>query len=173
MYLVISTSLNTQSRSRLLARAASAAFSAVGAPSRLIDLQEFELPFCDAAECYSHPSVQELSGAIKDASAVLLCSPVYNYDLSSSAKNLIELTGSAWEKQIVGFLVSAGGRSSYMSVMSFANSLMLDFRSFIIPRFVYTTEDQIEGDTLQNPKIQERISDLVTETIRVATALRA
>ena len=29
--------------------------------------------------------------------------------------------------------------SSYMSVMAYANSLMLDFRCVIIPRFVYAT----------------------------------
>ncbi len=54
---------------------------------------------------------------------------------------MIELAGSAWEDKIVGFLCAAGGMSSYMSVMAYANSLMLDFRCVIIPRFVYATGD--------------------------------
>jgi FMN reductase len=37
--------------------------------------------------------------------------------------------------KVVGFLCAAGGKSSYMSVMRLANSLMLDFRCLIIPHF--------------------------------------
>ena len=72
---------------------------------------------------------------------MIVAAPVYNYDVSASAKNMIELTGNAWEDKMVGFLCAAGGMSSYMSVMAYANSLMLDFRCVIIPRFVYATGD--------------------------------
>ena len=93
-----------------------------------------------------HPSAKKLSTAVEEADGVIVAAPVYNYDVSASAKNMIELTGSAWEDKIVGFLCAAGGMSSYMSVMAYANSLMLDFRCVVIPRFVFATGDAFDDD---------------------------
>ena len=70
---------------------------------------------------------------------IVVATPIYNYDASAAAKNLVELTGRAWQNKVVGFLCAAGGDGSYMSIMALANSLMLDFRCVIVPRFVYAT----------------------------------
>src|SRR4029077_12039450 len=106
------------------------------------------------------------------ADAILVATPVYNYDVSAAAKNMVELTGSSWEDKIVGFLCSAGGMNSYMSVMAFANSLMLDFRCTILPRFVYATGDSFEGDELKDKKVVKRIEEAAAELIRFGEALR-
>jgi FMN reductase len=95
---------------------------------RWLDLREMDLPLCDADACYAHPAAKKLSAAIAAEDGLIVAAPVYNYDVSASAKNMIELTGSAWEDKVVGFLCADGGMSSYMSVMAYANSLMLDFR---------------------------------------------
>jgi FMN reductase len=137
-----------------------------------LDISELELPLCDADACYSKPGSQSVSKAIKAADGVLLATPVYNYDVSAAAKNLVELTGSAWEDKVVGFLCAAGGMSSYMSVMAFANSLMLDFRCVIIPRFVYATGRAFEGDDLKDKEVGERIDEVAAELIRFTKALR-
>jgi FMN reductase len=85
---------------------------------------------------------------------------------------MIELTGSSWEDKIVAFLCAAGGMSSYMSVMAYANSLMLDFRTVIIPRFVYATGDAFDGDQLVDQKIEKRVQQVADDLIRFTTALR-
>jgi NAD(P)H-dependent FMN reductase len=95
----------------------------------------------------------------------------YNYDFSSSAKKLIELTGKAWQRKVVGFLAAAGGQTSFMSVMGFANSLMLDFRTLVVPRFVFATEESFEGLEISDPSVIARIDDLVAETHHLASAL--
>jgi FMN reductase len=66
----------------------------------------------------------------------------------------------------VGFICSAGGQNSYMSVMSFASSLMLDFRTWIVPRFVYSVESDWQGDELKNAKIIERTTELLKALVR-------
>jgi len=137
-----------------------------------LDISELELPLCDADACYNKPGSRKVSKAIEAADGILLATPVYNYDVAAAAKNLVELTGSAWEEKIVGFLCAAGGMSSYMSVMAFANSLMLDFRSVIIPRFVYATGRAFEGDNLKDKEVGERIEELADELIRFTKALR-
>jgi FMN reductase len=137
-----------------------------------LDISELGLPLCDADTCYTQPAAQKLNASIEAADAILVATPVYNYDVSAAAKNMVELTGSSWEEKIVGFLCAAGGMSSYMSVMAFANSLMLDFRCVIIPRFVYATGDAFDGDKLKDKEVAERIKELAGEVVRYGQALR-
>jgi len=138
-----------------------------------LDLAEMDLPLCDADACYAHPSAKKLSLAIDEADGVIVAAPVYNYDVSASAKNMIELTGSAWEDKVVGFLCAAGGMSSYMSVMAYANSLMLDFRCVVIPRFVFATGDAFKDDIVTDAKVTRRIEEVAAELVRFTTALRS
>jgi FMN reductase len=58
-----------------------------------------------------------------------------------------------------------------MSVMGFANSLMLDYRCLILPKFVYATGRAFEGDDISDPIIEARIQELVETFVRVADAL--
>ena len=169
--LVVSASLNPNSRSYRLAEAAADALGRLGAEATLIDLRKWDLPLCDGDESYSHPGVEKISQLIRDAGAVLLAAPIYNYDVNAAAKNLVELTGEAWEEKPVGFLCSAGGKSSYMSPIGLANSLMFDFRSWIVPRFVYATRQDFDDKRAPLPHINERIEQLAKATLGIARAL--
>ncbi len=137
-----------------------------------LDLGDLDLPLCDADACYAEPGAQQLAKSIKAADGVLVAAPVYNYDVSAAAKNMIELAGSAWEDKIVGFLCAAGGMGSYMSVMAYANSLMLDFRCVIIPRFVFATGDAFADDGVVDAKIVQRVEQVAAELVRFTEALR-
>lgn len=172
-YLVVSTSGNPDSNSRRMGRIAFAHLEKCNVDPSWIDLRELDLPLCNADTCYAAPDAQKLSAAVKRADGIIVAAPVYNYDVSASAKNMIELTGSGWENKVVGFLCAAGGMSSYMSVMAYANSLMLDFRTVIIPRFVYATGHAFDGDTPSDPKIVERIEQVADELVRFTQALRS
>ena len=137
-----------------------------------LDLNELDLPLCDADACYGQPAARQLSAAIEAADGLIVAAPVYNYDVSAAAKNMIELTGSAWEDKVVGFLCAAGGMSSYMSVMAYANSLMLDFRCVIIPRFVFATGEVFDDNEVKDAKIAQRIKQVASELVRFTEALR-
>jgi hypothetical protein len=69
---------------------------------------------------------------------------------------------------VVGFLCAAGGSASYMSIMSFANSLMLDFRCLIIPRIVYATSSDFTDGRLSSPIVQERVRELAIASTRIS-----
>ena len=97
--------------------------------AKIIDLKDIDFPICDGDTCYEDPIVDELKKSISISKSILIASPIYNFDFNAVAKNLIELTGSSWKDKLVGFISAASGTSSYMSPMSFANSLMLDFSS--------------------------------------------
>ena len=171
-YLVVSTSGNPDSNSRRMGRVAFAHLQKRKVDCTWIDISEMELPLCDADKCYLNPAAQELNKAVGTADGILIAAPVYNYDVAASAKNMIELTGSSWEEKVVGFLCAAGGTSSYMAVMAYANSLMLDFRTVIIPRFVYATGDSFKGDEIVDKKVLTRVEQAAEELVRFTEALR-
>jgi FMN reductase len=172
-YLVISTSGNPDSNSRRMGRMGFVHLQKQGVDCAWLDIREMDLPLCDADKCYDMPSSKKLSAAIEAADGILVAAPVYNYDVAAAAKNMIELTGSAWEDKIVGFLCAAGGAASYMSVMAYANSLMLDFRCVIIPRFVFATAEAFDGANISDKKITERIEQVANELVRFTRALRS
>ena len=171
-HLVISTSGNPDSNSRRMGRVAFAHLQTQKIDCDWIDIREMDLPLCDADKCYGMPSSKRLSATIEAADGIIIAAPVYNYDVAAATKNMIELTGSAWQDKIVGFLCAAGGMGSYMSVMAYANSLMLDFRCVIIPRFVFATSDSFDGDNISDKKILRRIEALVDELVRFTKLLR-
>src|SRR5881628_3011663 len=171
-HLVISTSGNPDSNSRRMGRVAFAHLQKKKVDCDWIDLREIDLPLCDADKCYGMPSSKNLSAAIQHADGILIAAPVYNYDVAAAAKNMIELTGSVWEDKVVGFLCAAGGTASYMSVMAYANSLMLDFRCVIIPRFVFATGEAFDGENVTDKKIAQRIEQVANDLVRFTKALR-
>src|SRR3979411_2628518 len=171
-YLVISTSGNSESNSRRLGRVAFAHLQKQGGDWARLDLGKMALPLCDGDKCYGMPGSKKLSAAIEAADGILVAAPVYNYDVAAAAKNMIELTGSVWEDKIVGFLCAAGGAASYMSVMAYANSLMLDFRCVIIPRLVFATSEAFNGENITDKKITERIEQVADDLVRFTEALR-
>ena len=157
--LILCTSLNPSSKSRLLAEAASAALTTEGVEHTTLDLRDLPLPLCDGGAAYGHPNTAKAGEIIKAADGIIIASPIYNFDVNAALKNLIELTGKgAWANKTVAFLNSAGGHSSYMSVMAVANSLMLDFRCVIVPRFVYATPADFDDTGISNDGVRDRVA---------------
>ena len=135
------------------------------------DLQENPLPMCDGDECYDLPEVLAFREKVENAEGIVMAIPVYNFNVSSGAKNVVELGGRMLYDKTFGFICAAGAKSSYMSVMSLANSLMIDFRCYIIPKFVYATKHDFDNGKITNSAIEDRIEELGKELIRVSNAL--
>lgn len=171
-YAIISCSLNRNSRSRILAKAAMKRLQERNEDTDFVDLSEIELPFCDGDTCYSDPNLGRLKDRLLQVDGFLIATPIYVYDINAAAKNLIELTGrDVWTEKVVGFLCAAGGKSSYMSVMGIANSLTLDFHSVVLPYFVYATGDEFDEDSVSDPDVEARLDRLVVELVRFTEAL--
>ncbi|MFT5088702.1 MAG: NAD(P)H-dependent FMN reductase [Candidatus Latescibacterota bacterium] len=173
---LISASLHPQSRSYVLARHCSDIASARGAEVDLIDLRSYALPLhTGTAECKT-PEVSALTERVRAAAAVVVAAPIYVYDTNAAIKNFVDLTGRAWTDKPVGFLCAAGGQSSYMAIMGLANSLMLDFRCLIVPRFVYATGDDFAEDRqpdmhITSDEIKERIEQLTDAVFQLTRVL--
>ncbi len=171
--LVLSTSLNANSKSRLLAQSFQSELEASGASVDWLDLQEHELPFCGVEGAWDNAEVKALRTRVEACDGILVASPIYNYDVNAAAKNFIEFTGGAWTQKVVAMAVSAGGLRSGMAPLGFINSLMLDFRCIVLPRYVYAVDDAYDDSGQPSEATVERINDLSRELVRVTKALRS
>ncbi len=156
--LIVGTSLDPDSRSQQLARIAHQICKSQNINADVLDLRDYDLPIAGAADSFDSSIVQELTARVSQYRKIIFTVAIYNYDVSAAAKNFLELVGDTWlEGAVVGFICAAGGKNSYMSVMGFANSLMLDFRAWVAPRFVYA----LKSDDLHGAEIAARITELV------------
>jgi FMN reductase len=167
--LILACSLNPESNSQILARQAVADLKSLGATAELVDLRNHPMPFCDGQT--SDAATEAIASRIRAADAVIFSVPIYNYDVNAAAKNVLEHAGKSFESKIVAFMCAAGGQGSYMSIMGLANSLMLDFRSVVVPRFVYATYKAFDGDKIVDAEVRQRVAGLCHEVHRFATAL--
>ena len=159
--LIVSSSLNPDSKSRLLAQELEKQWKGAYFEVTLLDLREANLPMCDGGTAYGKESAIRAKAMVEKADGIVFASPIYVYNVNAALKNFVELTGHSMKDKVAGFLCSAGGKLSYMSPMSFANSLMLDFRMFVLPRFVYVSAEDWDGDQLSED-IVERIEKFAT-----------
>ncbi|MCH6257998.1 NAD(P)H-dependent oxidoreductase [Puniceicoccaceae bacterium K14] len=171
--LVVSSSLNPKSRSRALAKKfVSNVESKEGLSLTLVDLQDTVLPLCDGGSVYELPEVAQTKALVESADAIIFASPIYVYGVNAAMKNFAELFGHSMVGKTAGFVCAAGGAMSYMSVMGFANSLMLDFRMIVLPRFVYVSSQDWDGDALSE-KMAERLTQFGEEFLDLSKKIKA
>ena len=92
-----------------MARVAAASLTERGTDVSFHDLRDYELEFCGLPSARQNPVVEKIRNEIREAQAILMAAPVYNFYVNAAAKNLVELTGGAWENKLVGFMCAAGG----------------------------------------------------------------
>ena len=171
---IISSSLNDKSQSLILSSYAQDYLSnSQNVNAELINMQNYPLPLCCPDDVYIDKNVVKIESLIASADSIIFSTPIYNYEVNSVLKNLLDLTGKAWNEKIIGMMCTAGGYNSYMAVMSFANSLMLNFRCIIVPRFVYATNKAFdtENEKITDLKIVKRVEELSDKIVSITKAL--
>ena len=171
-FLTISTSLDPDSRSRILARGVFEHLERTTNQAQWLDVAEINLPVCDGNAAWDHEHARQLKSDIDASDGIALAFGIYNYSASAIAKTVIELGGAAWNDKVVGFVCAAGGQGSYMAAMPLANSLMLDFHCVIVPRFVYATGQAFDDGTLVDEGVTARLGVMADELARMTTSLR-
>ena len=171
-FAILNTNLARGGKSAYLADILASFLAEGGHEAKIFPLGDLSLPACDGYLCYKNEKTISLTAELAEAEAILLVSPVYNYDLNSAAKNLIELTGSSWEGKAVGLVCLAGADRSYLSPLAFINSLSIDYRCLVSPRYVYVTRaDFAGGDALpEGSGILKRLRFLTRELPVLAEA---
>lgn len=172
---ILSSSLNKKSRSLILSEYTQALILSQNFDCNLIDLKMYDLPFCGEDGAYEHKNVMYIKNELASSDAIIMSGPVYNYGVNAAAKNILDLTGEAWAEKPIGFICMAGGQASYMAIMGFANSLMLNFHCLIVPRFVYALPKSFDEEAriIKDKSVKKRIDQLCEKTIQLAAALKS
>ena len=162
---ILNTNLAPGGKSSHLADLLATFFADTGHAAQVFSIGELDLPPCDGGSCYKNERTIALTTELAKADALLLVAPVYNYDLNAAAKNLIELTGSSWQGKAVGIVCTAGADRSYLAPLGFMNSLSIDYRCLVSPRYVYVTRADFDADnTLPvEGEIRRRLAILAKE----------
>jgi NAD(P)H-dependent FMN reductase len=169
---ILNSNLAPGGKSASLVEALAMLLTAEGHEPMAYHLSDLSLPPCDGYLCYKDENTIALTAELAGAEAIILVSPIYNYDLNAAAKNLIELTGFSWKGKAVGLVCTAGADRSYLSPVSFMNSLSIDYRCLVSPRFVYVTRSDFAEDNLlpEGSHIIERLDRLCREIPILAEA---
>ena len=165
---IVNSALSSDSNTRMLCRHAHAHALSRGIETEFIDLRDHRvLPYgYEGSE-----GLDQIEAQLTTAGAIILAFPLYNFNMSASLKALIEHCGSCFEDKVVGLMTAAGGRSSYMSVFSVGQSLMLDFRSWVVPRYVYAVSGDFGEEAIASPEVRRRVEQLVETSHRAAWQL--
>jgi len=171
---IINSSLDKKNRSFVLANYANAVLAKSSIEANVLDLRNYEIPVCDGSDYRKYEDIKSIRSIITKSDGIIISLPIYNYGANAAIKNLVEWTGRAWEGKTVAFMCNAGGQKSYMSVLALANSLMLNFRCLILPRFVYALGNAFDEKTtnLVSEEIKDRIDQLCQQLVKIAGALK-
>lgn len=169
---ILNSNLAPGGKSAHLADLIAGEFQSLGHETDVAHVGDLSLPACDGYLCYKDEKTINITDRLAEADAIVLVSPVYNYDLNAAAKNLIELTGSSWKGKAVGLVCQAGGERSYLAPLGFMNSLSADYRCLVSPRFVYVARSNFtdEGTLAEDSPVRKRLHFLALEIPVLAEA---
>ena len=172
MYCVLSTSLNRKSRSRRLANFAAQELEGLEQAVKLIDLSDFELPIHDGGSSHSH-ALSEVTDHIGGAHGVAIVLPIYRNSVAASASNLLQQTGSIWQRKVVGLISVASNGLGHSATLGFANTMMLEHRTFVLPDFVFVDSKLLsERPVASESKVVEQMKKMTSNLVRITDALQ-
>jgi FMN reductase len=160
-FAIVSTSLNSDSKSRILAQYLQEALLKIGQKPTYIDLREHNLPLCDGEKVYADSQVQYVGAKLNEADAIIITVPIYNYNVSAASKNLIEVTAYALKGKLIALLSAAGGGRGYMGMMPLVNSMQIDFGAWIVPSFISARESSFTADKISDQTLLTQLDKVL------------
>ena len=145
-----------------------------GARTRLIDLQDYSLIFCDGKEDESRypEDVFKLRKEVQQAKGIILGTPEYHGSFSGVLKNALDLMGfDEFEGKMIGLVGVSGGRMGAFDAMNSLRNIGRALHAWVIPEQasvpeawkVFTDDGKI-GD----PQLEERLKEVGRQVARFA-----
>ncbi len=155
--LVLSSSLDKNSRSRKLAKLCTQTLENLGVATTYVDLADLDIPNFDNDTIYQTDIYKNLHKITEESDGIVMCSPVYNWGLSAELKKYIEYVGStpqdgslrgALFDKVITFVNAGGVAESYTAFREIATALLLDFKCIINPYNVYAHDENWQDEQL-------------------------
>jgi len=128
-------SLRPESHTRAALKVALEGAEEGGARTDLIDLREYNLPFCDGKDDRAdRPDVRRLRDAVRPAQGVILSTPEYHGSLSGSLKNALDLMGfDEFEGKMIGLVGVSGGAIGAIGGLEALRQIGRALHAWVVP----------------------------------------
>lgn len=169
----ISGSLRPGSHTRTVVGRALEGAAEVGATTALVDLRDYQLPFCDGKEDESTypPDVFRLRREVGAAHGIILGTPEYHSGYSGVLKNAIDLMGfDEFAGKIVGLVGVSGGQMGAAGALTGLRTVGRSLHAWVIPHQASVPEaSEILGeDSPRRRRLDERIRQVGRQVARFA-----
>lgn len=170
----IAGSLREVSRTRMAVAVALRGAESVGARTRLLDLRDYELPFCDDRddEGTYPPGVARLREDVRQAQGVVLGTPEYHSGYSGVLKNALDLMGfDEFEGKMVGLVGVSGGGLGAVNGLNGLRTVGRALHAWVVPTPASVPRASLsfdENGSPRSPDNEERLLAVGREVARFA-----
>lgn len=166
--LIVCGSLRKESLTRVLTDIAFAYAKKNFDDVEYLDLRKTGINNFEGFEAKYDDTTRNTIDLVENSDVLIIGCPIYNGLLGSALKNLFEFVNyQALEGKIAGFIIKSGGNISFLQVQGQLHALMNYFRAISNPRAVFATDENFDGTSLKDIKIEKRIKRLVDETVKL------
>jgi FMN reductase len=145
------------------------------AEADLIDLRQYQLPFCDGSSAYpDYPDVERFRRQVQSASGLILATPEYHGSVSGVLKNALDLLSEEHVKgKVVALMAVVGGVHSTNAI----NTLRLICRHlhcWVLPEQLVIPHVQDAFDErggFVEAEIEERLNRVICHLVEAAGRL--
>ena len=158
--LIISSSFSEKSRSFILCKAIDAELQKKGVNVELLDARKMELLPCHKGVT---TSMKELTTKVENTDNIIFGMGVHCYSINDGLKMILDNCCGGGVGKFFGIVCAAGGEKSYLASMQLTQICMNEWRMIQLPRIVYATGKDFEGNIISNDDLKERIKLFVEE----------
>ncbi len=133
----------------------------VGAQTRMLNLNDYDLKFLDVEMNEPPPNVLRLREDVKAAHGIILGTPEYHGSFSGVLKHALDLMGfEEFEGKLVGLVGVAGGRVGAINSLNSLRTVGRSLHAWVVPEHVSIPEvwQQFDDEgNLINSELEERL----------------
>lgn len=170
----ISGSLRFGSYTRMAIEIALQGANEVGVQTKLIDLRDYDLVFCDGREDEStYPKdVLKLRMTVGNAQGIILGTPEYHGGFSGVLKNALDLMGfDEIEGKMIGLVGVSGGAMGAANALNSLRTIGRSLHAWIIPEQASIPEASKvfdESGKMKNAALEDRVREVGRKVARFA-----
>jgi NAD(P)H-dependent FMN reductase len=167
-------SIRRGSYTRLAVQMALQGAQEVGAQTRLIDLKDYQLVFCDGKEDErAFPEdVFRLRREVSQAHGIILGTPEYHGSFSGVLKNALDLMGfDEIEGKMIGLVGVSGGALGAVNALNSLRTIGRALHAWVVPEQVSIPEAWKvfdESGTLRDSDLEKRVKEVGRQVARFA-----
>jgi FMN reductase len=146
----------------------------LGCQTKLIELREYQLVFCDGKDDESHfpEGVFRLRQEVKQAQGIILGTPEYHGGYSGVLKNALDLMGfEEFEGKMLGLVGVSGGAMGAFGAMNGLREVGRALHAWVVPEQASIPQAWREFDEagkLKDPELEERVRRVGRQVARFA-----